>query len=989
MDLRTLKQIVRSPLFIIALIVCASNWQLLLGFKSLQWDALSFWHPWRYFISECYRNGIVPLWDPFTQAGYPVHGDLQGPAYNPEAIATSLVLPASVYVLNCIFVGYLVVGGYGFYKLSAYFSRLLIPLSEGQEEPNRQAGAIVAGTVYALCGYTVGNVYFYVNISAALIPWIYYYYLKIISEGKGLDSCKLALFLFLQVTAGNPSFLIVSGYFLAGITLLQFGIWIRARRAGEVMRCVRQFGLAFLLLFILILPVLLNAWQVIPETTRAKGISLEWAAEERFALRNLFSFFTPLVAFERDPMSSLSQPIFDCYVGATTLFFAVVGFVKYRSYWIYVFSGIALVSFLLCLGLRTPVLGWFFHLPLFNVFRMPRLIFLYDLMFILLLASLGISSFLSGQIKIKWFFLFSFLVLILSGFSIWYFNTVYNDISKTLVDSDNLRYYLSTESQSEKVLLSFEITASFLALAIVAYWRKWRKLLLCLLLLDVALNYYLGATVRIFSENSADLRASYLKDLPQGFAPPENIQADQIRSLTNYWNGGGMNASIYLKQPCYWSDNNFELSNYMKLYSDNPAGLNYFTRQPLAFFGDSLVGKIDSSSLHSAKTLVLVTDGPPAGKPGSLHKNPSDTIICEKFEPQHFLFRVQNKEALAFVLQQNLTKLWRVKLDGATVKPGLCFSSFPLLFLKGGKHEIEFTYEEPGFGLLLATSLFVFCILVVVVFYAFRHNWFFMGSFVLLAGYCLTQFISGGQRKNTENLEGLQNEVLANKQMKENCMYVVNTRDAYTAQINPRFSQFNFIYPEDVVAFCKSTRESIKDYLCVITYKGYYPSELGAVLSSGFGEEIKRVPVENGFVVLYRRYAQKPKPAYERVLDFSSSPRGGVDVKKGADYSPNIIFKVKEAGAQTEDLLFVEADTECELTDFKGLVLAIINKGVFKKYLIGRPIHHLKNKNQQLGIYYYLPENTKDDDEIGVYLWNDDARNVLLKRMSVRVIRRN
>ena len=100
------KKIIRSPLFVIVVMVCAANWQLLFGFNSLQWDVANFWHPWRYFISECYTNGIVPIWDPYTQAGYPVHGDLQGPAYNPEAIITSFLFPITVYFLNYLFIAY-------------------------------------------------------------------------------------------------------------------------------------------------------------------------------------------------------------------------------------------------------------------------------------------------------------------------------------------------------------------------------------------------------------------------------------------------------------------------------------------------------------------------------------------------------------------------------------------------------------------------------------------------------------------------------------------------------------------------------------------------------------------------------------------------------------------------------------------------------------------------------------------------------------------
>jgi len=988
MNLRVLRQIVKSPLFIIILLVCTANWQLLSGLRSLQWDALNFWHPWRYFISECYKNGLVPLWDPYTQAGYPVHGDLQGPAYNPEAIATSLLLPASVYVLNYIYVGYLIVGAYGFYKLSLYFSGLARSSSEKPGAVGDTTGAVVAGVLYVICGYNIGNAYFYVNISAALMPWIYYYYLKIISRGNLLDSCKFAVFLFLQLTAGNPSFLIVSAYFMAAISVLQFAFRFRAGERAEVFLSLKLFSVAFLLLVILGAPVLINAYHIIPETTRAKGISLEWASEERFALRNLFSLFTPLVSFERDTVTNLSQPLFDCYVGVLTLFFAIVGFVKYRSRWIYIFFGMALLSFLLCLGSRTPVFGWFFHLPFFNVFRMPRLIFLYDILFILLLASLGIRSFLEGQVRLKWFLLFAISALFLSGIAVWYFNFIYDDSGKDLVDNSGLRSFLSTESQATKVALSFGITLGIIIIALVAYWRNWRYILVSVLVFDILLNYNLGATVRTFSENKAALTECYTADAPKGFAPPENIRADDVRALSAHWQGRWMNASVYLKQPCYWSDNNFELSNYMKLYNDNPIELNYFTKQTLAFFGDSLVNHIDSFNLHLPKTLVVVDRNLLHEKKNLLlRRNSTDTIVCEKFEPQHVIYRVQNKEAIAFIIQQNLTKLWQVKLDGVFIKPDFCFYSFPLLLLPGGIHKIEFVYEVPYLEVALGASLFVFVVLVLLILYQFQRRSALMAAFVIIVGLCLFRFYAEKSGRGRESLKEVQQEILANKKMKDDCLYAVNTRDAFAPEINDKFSAFNFIYPEDVAAFVKSARETHKEYVCCLTYKGYYPSELEEQLRSGFGERITRIPVESGFVCLYHRASLSPPLVFEKVLDFADSLHTGTDVKKGHDFSTAITVGVEAAKARKYDLIVVEAETECDLNDFKGLALAVTNDGIVKKYQLSRPIHHPKSKTQVLGICYYLPESTREDDQISVYLWNDDIRNVLVKKLSLRIIR--
>ena len=668
------------------------NWQLFFCIKSLQWDVMNFWYPWRYFISECYTNGIVPLWDPYTQAGYPIHGDLQGPAYNPETIISSFLFPVSVYFLNYLFIGYLILGAYGFYKLSSFFSRL-VTKNNLQLNPT-QLPAMVAGILYALSGYNVGHGhYLYITISMALVPWMYYYYLKMLLNGTFKDSGKFAVFVFMQITAGNPSFLIVSGYFFLAIAGIRFLKWFRSKEFYKIGKALKLLAGSFILVLLLASPVFLNAYYVFADTTRAQGISLAWAAEEHFAFRNFFTFFTPFVSLEREFQAGKSQPIFDYYLGITTLFFAIIGFIKFRSNWVYLFCGIALVSFLLSIGLRTPVFGLFHkYLPFFNVFRMPRLIFLYDTMFLLLLASLGINYLLSNSLPVKWFGLYVLLSILCCVVSVFYFTYYYREAGTYTIDHSSLRFFIWSASQYQKAVISAGISVGLLVLSFVFYRKNKLSLIVVVLVLDIVINYNIGAIARNSSETDANVTALATKHTPKKFAPPENIPAKEVKGLSSYLNEFWLNTSVFIKQPCYSNDNNFELSNYMKLYNNNPNELNYFLAQPLAFLADSFVGKIETDKVYSNKTCALVSDSILAKyKQVFFHKNKSDTIICQKFEPQHTSYAVTNKEPVAFIIQQNLTKLWHVYVDGTEIKPDLCFYSFPLISLTAGKHTIEFS----------------------------------------------------------------------------------------------------------------------------------------------------------------------------------------------------------------------------------------------------------------------------------------------------------
>ena len=42
---------------------------------ALQWDATEIYLPWKNFITEQWRHGFLPLWNPYISGGFPLHGD--------------------------------------------------------------------------------------------------------------------------------------------------------------------------------------------------------------------------------------------------------------------------------------------------------------------------------------------------------------------------------------------------------------------------------------------------------------------------------------------------------------------------------------------------------------------------------------------------------------------------------------------------------------------------------------------------------------------------------------------------------------------------------------------------------------------------------------------------------------------------------------------------------------------------------------------------
>lgn len=992
-----------QPLFYIVLIICAANWQLLFGIRSLQWDVTNFWAPWRYYISECYNNGFVPLWDPFAQAGYPVHGDLQGPAYSPEAILSSFVFPASMYFFNLLYLAYLVLGSYGFYKLSiSVLSKVKLKDGSTLSTDAFNKVGILSALVYALSGYNVAHGhYLYITISVALLPWIYYYFIQLFSGGTYKDAIKLAIFIFWQVTAGNPSFLIVTGYFLVIIAAMRFVYLIREKRNPEIFHFLKTTSFAFVLAVVLSLPVFINAYLVFPDTSRFGGIKMSFAGEENFVFPNFFTFFTSLISYERDLKLGNHQPVFNHYIGLFTLFFSCIGIVKFRSFWLRAFLVIAAIAMLLSFGLETPVYGLFYkYLPFISVFRMPRLVFIHVLVLALLLFSCGLAYYLQKGMKIKPVIIYIATALCISLASVLYFKFAYHELKTGYeTDTDNLRAFLWTSSQPVKAIISCIINIGLVILA----WRFFKngqsRKLMFLLLFDVVLNYNLGSICRNFSEDKLSFSSSYLQGLPKGFPVPANIPAKKIDMITGHFNEFWKNIPIYLKQPYYGNDNSFELTRYMDLFEFRRDEYNYWLTLPQAFFADSLVPKFDAATApYSTKRMAVVDPASwPELKNLKLSQASENNITCTQFDPDRIKYQVDCKQQSAFATQQNYTRLWKVTVNGVPAKVHYCFGSFPLIIIPPGKHVIGFSYEVPYFYPAFLVSCLLFVVLVVVLFLDVKNRKLrlgFISLFCLLILFCSFRFISGKSRNIQESYAA------AFSALGEytDGIAAVNGQDEIAAYLKPGMNSFNLLFREDVAELCSLLRTTKANKFSLLDYGAYHSAEVEMQIRYYFGNPVSTRKLDFGNITVYERNPQSGMLKYENTLDIektecdckmkdSISGMVRLRVDKAHEFSKGFEFTLRDANAACYDLVEAECSLETGFPDFIGLCMSVERKGVIKKFLTYNYVHYPGKAKQKINIAYRLPGWVKKDDLVKVYVWNNSDTPVYLEALRVKVLK--
>ncbi|MDP2386098.1 MAG: hypothetical protein Q8M29_06990 [Bacteroidota bacterium] len=999
----------RSPLAIISLFVSLSNWQLLFGIKATQWDMINFWLPWRYYIAECYRNGIVPLWNPYSQAGYPIHGDLQGPAYSLEAIATSFLTPINVYFLNYLYIFYLIVGAYGLYKLILFFVETL-PNKE-LIETNRNVlsyVAAIAGVVYGLCGYNAWHGhYLYITISACLIPWVYYYFFRILQQPHWLDAIKLALVIWWQITAGNPSFIIVSFYFLIIAFVWRVIYNFIKKQSGQNKKIFFTVGFAALLTIVLSAPVFLNAYYVFPYTSRAGGISAEWAAEESILWRNIFSFFSSITCIEREIRIGAEAPIYDLYIGIPTLLFAFFGIRKLRSFWINVLSVIAILAFLLSLGLQTPLFKFFHsYLPFFNVFRMPNLIFIYTLMYLCLMSALGFLYILKNKIRMKSYLIFALVTVSILSAGVIYFNYGYPENGKNYVtDYSSIHSFLWTASQTRKIGISL----LFAVLVLFAGWilvkKQNYKALMVLVLIDAGINYNIGAIARVMGQGTAKFSNDFMSGLPTGFGVPDNIRNNKVACLSSRLSAFWMNSSTFLQQPSYLNDNNFELTNYMKLMNDHKEELNYFIDQPLYFLADSLVEHKNFKTDTLKRKAIATVEQNDYVKMASLQLKTSieDNIHCEKFLPQHVVFNITNKNRVAFLLQQNYTKFWKVKLNGKEVTPLISYYSFPCLILEGGVNKVEFVYEVKYFHVLFTFSLLLAFILIGILILLLvkgktKKTLVFL-CYAAIIAYGLFVFFTTGTRIANCNLD---KELSANKDLMEQfpkSLRIVNTKDAYVSKQNNTYEYYNLMFNEDLAGLMSVLHNSTNDIMVYTCYKSIHSMEIEKLIELNFGNAIEERKMEDGFIRVYKRNPVPQPVLFSREDDFNNGENEwftkdslgnkSLKVMKGNEYGGGVDFILKDIGAKARDLVYAECEILTNENNMPGMCMSIDRDGVNKGFYTYGNLHLKKNVKGMTGFFMRLPEFVKETDKITLFYWNNTDKEAVIDNMKVKVIDMN
>ena len=368
--------------FLAILFILIAYWPLSLMQYSMPFDTANWFFPMRYLIGECLQNNVFPVWNPYTNLGYPIHTDPQSGALYPF-----------VWILGYFF-------GYNSYTLHLEHSIHLIFAFIGMYYLGQQIGiqkkyALLIGIVYACCGFFVGNAtHLTWIISATWLPFVLLYYYRLVLYNHWKSAVSLALVLFLMLTGGYPAFMITVSYFLL---IVFFVTVVKKWRLGEMV-WIKKFVLNNSLFFILFLfqsaVFLVYFIEMTPLLNRVGGLSLSDSQVIPFSLPSFISFILPFVAGGNNEFFQTDLTMANAYFGLIGLAMLLFSFFnrpdKKEKYLII----LGFIFLLTAIGDAFYFRAFLYHyVPLMDTYRYPSLFRIFTLICFVLLFGISLQKF--------------------------------------------------------------------------------------------------------------------------------------------------------------------------------------------------------------------------------------------------------------------------------------------------------------------------------------------------------------------------------------------------------------------------------------------------------------------------------------------------------------------------------------------------------------------------------------------------------------------
>ncbi len=697
----------------LGLLLLVDYWFIVSFQFSMKNDALTNFLPARMQMSEAIHNGFIPWWTPYMNFGMPFHADLNSGFWSPITVFFVTVFKYNIYTLHLEYLFYIILAACGMFRLGRYFNW------------SRTTSFVIA-ICYANCGYIVGNAQHLTWVAAAgLLPYLIFYFKKLLDEKNLLSAVQLAIIFYLCFTSSHP------GLFISFFYALLF-LWVYSSIINYKKKIVwaefRYLFTSAVIFFVIALPSIISFYEVLEYFNRANIIDAQKTLYP-FNWKSFVSFILPLAVTKSDAWYQTDIAMRNGYIGLIGIAMFLYSFLFMKARINYL-KGIYFISFFFLILSTGGVIKDFIHsyMPLFAYIRhdgIYRLIPLFGFLFIggfaleEILEEFEYERFRFKFLRIQYFILA--VLLFVLGFAVYILFFAESPANRSfkmeLFHNSTLKGYLTGLNIWETVLIQGSFFALITIIFILVYRARikvvnFNKFLMTIVVIELMASTTLQAPFTIVGDKSPETIDRLVSRFPKGYPAPQLTPV-----LNQYWPDSSGKKTIgswsyFNKQigAVDGGDYPFYFRDYEKL-NDSKEKYEVY-KHPFVFFKDPSIalgflrnkndsgytayGEIKISSLKNSSTSILDT----------LNK-----ISVKEFAPTKMVFTTRSIADDSLVLMQNYYQHWEARVDGNKV-PIKTFYSFMKIGVPAGDHEVAFRYHPRPILIMTIISSIIFGLLL-------------------------------------------------------------------------------------------------------------------------------------------------------------------------------------------------------------------------------------------------------------------------------------
>jgi len=314
-------------------------------------------YPLRHYYGEMLKNGDFSFWLPFEFLGTSLVGIMQAGVFYPLNLIYIILPYAQAFNISLIL----------HYALAALFTYMYAKTVNLKSIP-----AFMAGLVFGFAGFLMAHKGHTSMMNAAIwLPLVIYFFEKIRITLNYKYVIWASIIIAIQVFAGHFQITVYTLMFLA------FFVFFYRLKMDRIQgnRFIILSAITVMVGVILSSPQIISSFELSKEAWRLDQ-GYNYFIEYSFPPYMILTFFFPFIfgggyGGEYWSIWNLTETV--AFAGIFPLILGVVVFYIHKKKNIHIyFWGIAIIlTFILALGGYTPIYKLFYHIPVYNMFRVP------------------------------------------------------------------------------------------------------------------------------------------------------------------------------------------------------------------------------------------------------------------------------------------------------------------------------------------------------------------------------------------------------------------------------------------------------------------------------------------------------------------------------------------------------------------------------------------------------------------------------------------